>query len=973
MMHDKRLALAAAIALAVAGTLAAGEPFTGWKTASTRHFRFIYEDAGRAQAEAFAKIADAAWNEVSSAYSTPPELTDVTVTARTDTVNAFAEGLNRSISLYTVPPTSPEFGFRDSWERVFFTHELIHIANFAFEGKSHPAADLFGPLVHYFDLADIEPWYVEGLTTVLETELTSGGRGRSPFFELYYKAPAIEDSFIAYSDIGAEREAPRGQIYVMGYLIMRSIADRFGLDALADIERNRNDDRDFDESVELVTGMTGEQLYRDARISLAKKYAKERAIPEGKTVTPRDPNTYYYRPALVAKDGMITLRAGDSGDMAAVRINPSTGEEKTLFAGPFVDEYALAASEDGTIVAAMTKTKYDAAPGYAEETDLYRWSKKDGLKKLTDGVSLFQPTLSRSGNRLVAVELAGARYRLVEISLADGGRTVLAESATESYIEPTLSADGAKVAFLSVDGSKATLCSAIMPPKDSLLPLAKNGIERTINATGPIVDVANPSWTPDGKLLYAANARGRLEIFELRDGKGVPVLADPVGATWANVTDEGIWYASYAGTGNVVKIKPRSSWGDVPSFDGPSAPGEIVSFGALAADYEGFSPFSATEEHASDAGKKKKDTAQKRGAAGTRTETQDYLGAETRFGNAPKLLFWMPIVSCVSDGDGSSAFGIGAAAIFAGHQLQNGMAGTELVLGGSFYPGENQLEGFALAGFPFLNGEVTALGQRRLSADSEADVFSETNSGRLSLSLPLEATYFYFDHVDCAIILGGTAVAGRSSDSMFPASSSLPFERGLSASAGLDFSVSSRFSDDLYGEMRATASVIPTTFPTSSGTAYLASEGSFAVTIGDPNVLGEFSVRSRWFDFPEDAPAMPTLANLRGEELSYLYPGRTILGASIIVPFPVELSLFAEKLISSGVNSAGLSTPRNDAPYNIEIDPAWFVGTELSAGSGRNRVAVGITARLDSHAFDPADDLQLYLALKMDAIGEIWR
>ena len=38
-----------------------------------------FQDAGRAQAEAFAKIADAAWNEVSSAYSTPPELTDVTV------------------------------------------------------------------------------------------------------------------------------------------------------------------------------------------------------------------------------------------------------------------------------------------------------------------------------------------------------------------------------------------------------------------------------------------------------------------------------------------------------------------------------------------------------------------------------------------------------------------------------------------------------------------------------------------------------------------------------------------------------------------------------------------------------------------------------------------------------------------------------------------------------------------------------
>ena len=54
-----------------------------------------------------------------------------------------------------------------------------------------------------------------------------------------YKALTLDNSFMSYSDVEQGKEPPYDQAYVMGYLLMRSIADRYGIKALADIERNR--------------------------------------------------------------------------------------------------------------------------------------------------------------------------------------------------------------------------------------------------------------------------------------------------------------------------------------------------------------------------------------------------------------------------------------------------------------------------------------------------------------------------------------------------------------------------------------------------------------------------------------------------------------------------------------------------------------------------------------------------------------
>ena len=47
--------------------------FKGWKQAETTHFRFIYEAASEPAAQAYAKIADEAWEKIARIYSMPQE------------------------------------------------------------------------------------------------------------------------------------------------------------------------------------------------------------------------------------------------------------------------------------------------------------------------------------------------------------------------------------------------------------------------------------------------------------------------------------------------------------------------------------------------------------------------------------------------------------------------------------------------------------------------------------------------------------------------------------------------------------------------------------------------------------------------------------------------------------------------------------------------------------------------------------
>lgn len=590
------------------------QQFKGWKQAETTHFRFIYENDSKLATEHYAQIADDAWNKIAKIYSMPQDKTDVYVFGRTNIVNAYTYFSPTEIVMFNSAPLTPYFGFRDDWMKTFFTHELIHVANVTFEDKDYFSSKLFGPLMKSMDYSMLDGWALEGLTTVLETELTDGGRGRSPYFEIQYKATTLDNSFISYNEIGTEAEPPYSQIYVIGYLMMRSIADRWGLEALADIERNRTDGLTWEDSVRKVTGHDARDIYREVRISLEKKFAGERVIPEGKIISPNSTNTNYDIPAVILDDGtIIASRSVQNGYTSVVKLcpgntngtqyiedakktfiieeNPSKAPKETiLFTSNFSDERAVTSDKNMTIYASVAISRYHKNPGSETQFQIFKWTEEEGLKQLThDSSSYYQPAVSYDGSVLVAVEQNGLYMRLVQIDTETGDTKVLLQEPEISFVEPAVNADGSKIAFLVLQKDRA--CVAISE--------TDSGVYELVNNTNPdkntIVDPSYPNFTSDGKLIYVSNDRGRLELFEAaKEGNSYSskaMLSDPIGMLWGYKNDMGVFYQSFSSTGYVIKIKPASEWGTAADFEGPTPPGQIMHFGDLQDDYPDFNPY----------------------------------------------------------------------------------------------------------------------------------------------------------------------------------------------------------------------------------------------------------------------------------------------------------------------------------------------------------------------------------------------
>lgn len=980
-------AFMAAFYCASQGVGAQDAPYTGWEQATTRHFRFIYEEAFRAEAAEYASVADEIWNRIAEAYDEPPHMTDIIVTGRTDRMGAWVEGITPSMWLYTDAPVTPDFGYRESWQTLVFTHELAHVADFTFDTGSSTLEDVFGPTFGAFRFGAVPGWEYEGLATVLETDLTRGGRGRSPHFELQYKALTLDDSFLDYAEIGEETRPPERQIYVAGYLIMRSIADRFGLSALADLERNRAGGRSFAESVKLVTGETPEVLWQDVKRALVRRYAAERVIPEGTTVTPRDTGVSWYRPALVTDEAIIGLRKGADGSIAAASLDPSTGIETVLFESSFADERSFAAAENDFCVAALQTWRNDSQPGSVTDTDLWAWTQKAGLTRLTEGASLFQPALSREGNRLVAVESKGLRSRLVEIDPESGEIKILLESETESFVQPALSADGSTVAFLVLDGSRAALATAPMPRYEFAYPVPGSTVTVIANGSGPVVDLSDPSWTADGKLLCASNARGRLEIWQWEGTKGTPVVADPAGAYWADLRPNGIVYASFASSGFVLRMKPASEWGIVPDFHGPSEPGEPIRLGAYLSDYPDYEPWPGLEAETTE--KTPKETAAettvlRREEIPGRDEPITELSAGTAFFNIPTLKFWFPWAGAIALNDTETVYGAGAYAFLGGYPIQEGSRETWLLAGGTAWPSLSQADAIVAVGFPLYTGNLYAIASREYGRDAifGDGLFRETGIFMLSWALPVRSVRMWADWFDGALVAGIQARTVRASDNGFSANEGPQGATAITAQTGLDISwrsVDSLSNGRIY-EADGNLDLLTSAFPgTESGTRLsYAFATRVAAGTGDAHggVLFEISLRGRWFDLPPGVPLPDTLATTRGADLDATWPGRLIAAPALVFEGNGGVSgrVYGEKLLSWGENGAGYETPRKGTPLNLALDPWYYAGVEASAQEGRSRFAAGIVTKFrEGEEWDALSSSRIYLEYKLDALRGVAR
>ena len=1005
--------------------------FKGWKQAETTHFRFIYEAASEEAAKKYAEFADEAWEKIARIYSMPQEKTNVYVLGRMNVVNAYTFFTPPEIVMFDSPLIDSYFGQREDWMKIFFTHELIHIANITFEDKQYLSAKILGEMFRGMDYSSIPGWALEGLTTVLETELTNGGRGRSPYFELEFKSATLDNNFIPYRLIGTEMEPPHSQIYVMGYLIMRSIADRWGIEALADIERNRTMDRSWEQSIKYVTGKTPQDIYREAKIALQKKYANERKIPEGKIISPNDVNVYYSKPAIIFDDGsMIATKSTLYGASSVVLLKPGANDgqvyyEETLTKEANVKEtvinkasFDITADINMNIYSTEAISRYDRRPYSETQFPIYKWTKDEGSRRLTkDNSSYYQLSISRNGSLLVAVEQNGLKMRLVKIDTESGEKTVLFQDDRYSFIQPAVNEDGTKVAFLLVKGDRA--CIALGDPA--------TGQYKIVNNTDYdfITDPSNPGFNKDGTLTFCSNDRGRLEAYEAKlnsDGQTftcTPMLSDPIGVLWVYKNDMGIFYTSQASTGDVIKIKPVEEWGNIPDFEGPSPAGEIMTFGHLQDDYPDFNPYKVIKETAAqndqtvspeeqeitleqqaqtaEAAPEKETEESEETAAEEAKPQKEYLTNgkhrsqkkideleslepakkeltnEKRFVPYVSTLLFLPTIDIMRSPNKNH---IGIGALYMGStprlQMRQGTIFSSLF----YFPSANNITGNLLLELPVLSGTMDLLISRNnltIGTKADPDSFTINNLGVLGYTLPIisRGTYKLSNELDFLAFAG--ASFAQTDTEVFSITSKLPYSKQALFQTGINYSrLSRKVNDD--NLTLGIENFLTGTWDFTMNKLFLGYEGEFSAAYGTSKFKQEASVVVRYTDFPKESTPLLSRAHFNGTQENCLFPGKILLTYTYSIPNAasqgLDMNIVLQGLASFGKsNIESNNTPDTGKLMNFNLEKKLNTGIELSIlGNMSQKISFGYAGLFDFSKEEVQTNWSFYINCRMNWI-----
>src|SRR5215831_1546699 len=249
-------------------TRAANDPRILWRTIETPHFRITFESQSREVAERVADLAEDIYARLAPAVGwSPSEITDILLTDQTDSANGSASALpyNAVRLNITAPDDLSPLGDAEDWYLELVTHEYTHILH-----TDHIVG--IPALVNRFlgktvSTNQVQPrWLLEGLAIFEESSKTSGGRLRSPLWNMYMRADILEDN-VAPLDVFSNpvRRWPQGNIwYLYGSFFLRWIAETYGEDAI----RRMIDDYGrqiipygINRSLRRATGRTYEEVY----------------------------------------------------------------------------------------------------------------------------------------------------------------------------------------------------------------------------------------------------------------------------------------------------------------------------------------------------------------------------------------------------------------------------------------------------------------------------------------------------------------------------------------------------------------------------------------------------------------------------------------------------------------------------------------------------------------------------------------
>jgi hypothetical protein len=536
----------------------------------TEHFLFIYRASDLPALTELLLYAEDSYDKLTPFFGEQPEKIHCILNGATDSANGYFSPLPAPhLSVNSAAPTVPLIGARtESWLKALFIHELVHYLQLTTEtGLFHFLSGIFGSSLKSVPFAFMPGWAVEGSAVLAETLCTEGGRGRNPFFELYYKAAVIEDNLFPYEKAAySSAYPPPGRFYVAGYLIISYLYETYGIDALIRINNEflRFPPFGMARAVEVVTGKSIEDVYTDMSAALEKKYEPFRNLPEGRALQEAGFADYYL--PLSSEDALFVYRSRMDRVPALVEIDPDTGREEVIIETELSDYSSFSISRDGqTAALSQLRIGFDMRGANKSSFSLSLYDRRSGrLREIPNTDGFYQPALSPDGERLIAVERQGSYSQLTAVDIHSGEEAVLYAVPGSRVFNPVFSPSGSAVAFaLRRNGKQDIVYAGYNSSSQSLY-----GIEVLPPTAGKAAEYF-PRFVSESEIYYSSDRSGSLKLYsyDRESGRERLVFEEQVAAFCGLPFEDRLIYSSYRSSGYSLRTVPRAHTAAELSFD----------------------------------------------------------------------------------------------------------------------------------------------------------------------------------------------------------------------------------------------------------------------------------------------------------------------------------------------------------------------------------------------------------------------
>jgi hypothetical protein len=251
-----------------------------WRQINTPKFQIVYPDFYETKAQEFASVLDTLYGVLGKSLKTTPPKVPFLLHTNTAYYNGLSVWAPKRIELWT---TSSPTNYPYPWSWQLAIHEWRHaIQVYALkQGASKTLINIFGEHIYGILLAAYIPtWFLEGDAVVAETALSPTGRGKTPDFNMYFKAQTLEKGKYSYDKalLGSMKDYVPDS-YIFGYHLTSFGRELYGKDIwaymLENVGRNFWKIETFGHSQKKGVNIKTKELYNQMMDTLSKRWEEE--------------------------------------------------------------------------------------------------------------------------------------------------------------------------------------------------------------------------------------------------------------------------------------------------------------------------------------------------------------------------------------------------------------------------------------------------------------------------------------------------------------------------------------------------------------------------------------------------------------------------------------------------------------------------------------------------------------------------